>query len=389
MAKRPHVALLIESSRAYGRGLLTGIAQYARTHGPWAFYCPERAMADPPPNWLKGWDGNGIIARIETRALENAITNTGLPAIDLRGKYDLNMPLIETNDQRIAEHAAAYLADRGFQHFAYCGFAGQNYSERRLRYFPPAVERLGHTCQVFESSTPPAAKEQKAAELHGIVYQDDIARWIESLPKPVGIMACNDIRGQQVLNACRGLGVAVPDDVAVLGVDNDELLCELSDPPMSSVEPDTFRIGYEAAALLDRMMRGESPQTSKRFVEPKGVVTRLSTDVIALEDREVAQAVRYIREHACDGISVQQVVARSGLSRSVFDRRFLKALGRTAKSEITRVRIRRAKQLLSETDYPLAMVAEMTGFKHAEYLCNVIKQHTGKTPGEHRAEAVV
>lgn len=388
MANRPHVALIIESSRAYGRGLLAGIARYARTHGPWSLYLQERGLDSPVPDWLPDWQGDGIIARVESMELERAILEKGIPAIDLRGKFDLRMPLIETNDRTVARLAAEHLLERGFRQVAYCGFAGLNYSLRRLRYFPAIAHEAGVPCHVFpvdHGDEPVSGDRQQARELHGILYEDELVRWIESLPKPIGIMACNDIRGQQVLNACRSIGVAVPDEVAVIGVDNDEVLCELSDPPLSSVEPATMRIGFEAASLLDRLMQrgGDSPP-AKSFIDPRGVVVRQSTEVTAIEDRDIAAAVRYIRDHACQGVNVEDVLQHVPLSRSTFDRKFRKAIGRTAKREILRVQIRRARQLLSETEFSLDIIARMTGFKHTEYFCNAFKRETGQTPGSVR-----
>jgi LacI family transcriptional regulator len=172
--------------------------------------------------------------------------------------------------------------------------------------------------------------------------------------------------------------------VAVLGVDNDEILCDLAEPPLSSVVPNTRRIGYEAAAMLDRLMAGEPAPTGPTLIEPLAVMTRQSTDVLAVGDRDVAAAIRYIREHACEGISVNDVLAAVPLSRSVLERRFTRILGHTPKEEISRVRLRRIKQLLAETDLPLARIATMTGFEHPEYLNVMFKGKTGDTPGEYR-----
>ncbi len=393
MNVRPHVALLIETSRAYGRGLLEGIASYSRAHGPWAIYCPERSLADDVPRWLPGWRGHGIIARVETRSLAAAIQATGLPAVDLRGKLDLPFPLIETNDRLVAHLAAEHLLERGFRHFAYCGFAGVNYSARRLKYFPTWLAERGFRCHIYPPPDAPAPSldddrvvTQLEQEAHGLLYEDQLAAWVASLPRPIGIMACNDIRGQQVLNACRAIGVQVPDEVAVVGVDNDQLLCELSDPPLSSVMPDTRRIGYEAAALLNRMMQGDPPPQGKIFIEPAGIIARQSTDVTAIDDPHVAQAVRFIRQHACHGITVEDVLDHVGISRAALDRRFTALLHRTPKAEILRVRLARIEDLLVHTDLTLPAIAELAGFKHVEYMCTVFKQKTGRTPGQHRRE---
>ncbi len=329
MFKRPSVALLIESSRAYGRGLLRGIAAYARLNGPWALFAQDRGNIDPVPGWFSKWQGDGIIARVESPAMEKAILATGLPAIDLRGKYDLSMPLIETNDRRVAQMAADHLLDRGFQHYAYCGFAGANYSERRLKYFPPYIEKAGFPCHIYPTDGITPGRTQKEQEQQGILFAEELASWLLGLPKPVGVMACNDLLGYQILSACRAHGIAVPEEVAVIGVDNDELFCDLSDPPLTSVEPNTEKIGYEAAALLDGMMQGRQPERHKSFIDPMGVITRQSTDILAIEDRHVAAAVSFIRRHACDGINVEDVLRHVRIPRSSLERRFNANIGRT------------------------------------------------------------
>jgi LacI family transcriptional regulator len=186
------------------------------------------------------------------------------------------------------------------------------------------------------------------------------------------------------LSACREIGVAVPDEVAVLGVDNDDVLCDLSDLPLSSIVPDTRRIGYEAASLLERMMEGEPAPDGFTTVLPLEVVTRRSTDVLAIEDRDLSAAVRFIREHACDGITVGDVLAGLSLSRSVFERRFAKIFARTPKAEILRMQLDRVKQLLAETDLPLKQIASMTGFQYPEYMSAAFKARTGLTLGQYR-----
>ena len=198
-------------------------------------------------------------------------------------------------------------------------------------------------------------------------------------------MACNDMRGQQVLDACRAIGIVVPDEVAVIGVDNEEVLCDLSDPPLSSVVPNAERIGYEAASLLDSLMRGEKVQAARSLIEPLGVFTRRSTEVLAIEDRQIAAVARFIRLHACEGIDVSNVLRAVPMSRSTLDRRFIKIMGHSPKDEILRVRLNRAKQLLAETDLSQAIIAEKIGLEHAEYLSRIFKRRMGMTPSEFRS----
>jgi len=380
--------LLIESSRAYGRGLLQGVARYVHEHGPWSIHFQERRAADPPPAWLADFDGDGVIARVEDEALAKAIRRLGVPAVDVRGLLtNLEMPLVETDDEMVVRLAAEHLMERGFRKFGFCGFAGANYSDKRCRMFVQWLAAAGYDCQVYEAPVRLKSRDSFEQEQLGLIHESDVARWISGLPKPIGVLACNDIRGQQILNACRHASIPVPDEVAVIGVDNDEVLCDLSDPPLSSVIPNTERIGYAAASLLQRLMAGETVSEKTVFIPPSGVATRRSTEVLAIEDRHIASAVRFIREHACEGIDVSDILASVPLSRSVLERRFATHIGHAPKAEILRVQIQRAKDLLSTTDFPLNLIAEKTGFKHTEYLSTIFKKKTGITPGQYRAQA--
>jgi len=190
-----------------------------------------------------------------------------------------------------------------------------------------------------------------------------------------------------VLSACGDCGIAVPDQLAVIGVDNDELLCELCRPPLSSVELNPQKVGYEAAALLDRMLDGKLPPAEQKSIPPLGVIARQSTDVVAIADADVASSVHFIREHACEGMQVEDLLQRVQISRSTLERRFARLLGRSPKAEILRVQFDRVKQLLARTDYPLAKIAQLTGFRHVENLCYLFKKKTGRTPGQYRNES--
>jgi LacI family transcriptional regulator len=378
MKKRPAVALLIETSNAYARGLLAGIVRYARErHPPWSIRLVEQGRGDPPPAWLRGWKGDGIVARIETPEIARAVKATKLPVVDVSAaRHVPGVPWVETDDAAIARLAASHLLERGFRHFGFCGEPGFNWSNWRQAAFVAELKPAGFACEVF------AAKPGRRSH-------ESLTAWVARLPKPVGVMACYDIKAQQLLDACRDADVAVPDEVAVIGVDNDELLCELSMPPLSSVIPDSRRAGYEAACLLDAQIAGKLVPAEPVLVPPLGVATRQSTDVLAIDDRDLAQALRFIREHACDGIAVADVLRVVPLSRRAFEKRFCDRLGRTPHQEILRWKIARAEQLLTETDLSLAAVAERTGFRHAEYLSVAFKRAIGQTPGRYRSERVL
>jgi LacI family transcriptional regulator len=210
---------------------------------------------------------------------------------------------------------------------------------------------------------------------------------VGELPKPVGLMACTDQLGFWLLDACKRAGVSVPEEAAVVGVENDESLCTMCSPPLSSVRFDGEKIGYEAAALLDRMMAGEPAPKSPMLIRPLGIVTRLSSDIVAIDNENLARAVRFIREHACDGIAVEDVLHAVAVSRSALERQMQQILGRSPKAEIRRVQFNRVQQLLLETNLPLTTIAERAGFKHPQYMAEVFKQKFGQTPGEFRTEA--
>ena len=374
---RKRVALLIETSNAYARGLLQGVVHYIREHQPWSFHLMEQGRGDDPPEWLKRWSGDGIIARIETTRIAQAVVRAGVPTVDVSAaRLVPELPWVETDDQQIARLAAEHLLERGFKHFGFCGDARFNWSAWRENHFCTHVIAAGFDVIRYEPTAPAADVAAQAAALR---------RWLRDLPKPVGVMACYDIRAQQVLDACRDVGLAVPSEVAVIGVDNDELLCDLASPPLSSVIPNTHRTGYEAAALLDQMMRGKKVAAVAHLIAPLGVAGRHSTDVLAIDDRQIAQAVQFIREHACTGINVSDVLRAVPLSRRVLEQRFQRLLGRTPREEILHVRLNRVKQLLGETELPLSSIAERTGFEHVEYLSVVFKRETRLTPSGYRA----
>jgi LacI family transcriptional regulator len=315
MTRPPKVALLIETSNAYARELLHGVREWLRHHGTWTIFLSEAGRGAEPPPWLKGWKGDGIIARIETPAIAKAVAAARLPAVDVSAARLLpELPWLETDDRAIAHTAAEHLRERGFREFAYVGDDRFNWSRWRRDAFAAHLTQHGLHCWDFANVSRPDSLDREA---NWETQLADLMRWLKSLPKPLGVFAGYDIRGMQILEACRRLEFAVPNQVAVLGVDNDELLCDLADPPLSSVIPDVRRTGYEAASLLDRMMRGEKVRGEGRLFVPLGVATRQSTDVVAVADRHISTAVRFIREHACNGITVTDVVKQVPLSRRV------------------------------------------------------------------------
>lgn len=381
--RSPHVALIVETSIAYGREILHGISQYLRENGPWNVFLEHRSMQDPAPPWLQGWDGDGIIASFYPQ-YSDLILRSGIPAVDVDDQLPLpGVPRVQSDQEAIGALAAQHLLERGFARFAFIGYPEFVWSRRRQDGFERALREAGHSYDEYRESQPVTWGHQLPSWEREI---EAISRWIARLPRPLGVMASNDFRGLQVLDACRRADIAIPEEIAVIGVDNEVLACEFAHPPLSSVIPDCRRIGYEAAAMLDLLMRGRPAPSPHPEVPPYGIATRQSTDIMAIADPSVAAAMRFIRERSCDGIRVDDVLDHVAVSRSVLQRRFRAMVGRTIHAAIADVRLQRVKVLLAQTDLPLPDIASRAGFSHADYMTTAFRKATGSTPGSFRRE---
>jgi LacI family transcriptional regulator len=376
------VAIVIEASNAYARGLLEGILRHVREHDPWTVFLPEHGRGTPPLAALAKWVGDGVIARIETESTAKALGSLrrklGVPVIDVSAaRLVADVPYVETDDAAIASVAADHFFERDFRHFAFLGDDRFQWSDNRCRAFVEAVAAKGHDVAVFGRSRrrPVPADDDEAIEA-----------WLAGLPKPVALLACYDIRGRQAIDACRRAGLAVPDEVAVLGVDDDDVLCGLASPPLSSVMPDAIGAGRRAAELLEQLMRREPLERSEWLLPPLGIAARQSTDVLAIDDPLVVAAVRQIRDRACDGIRVSDVARALKTTRRVLENRFTKRVGHTPHEEIARVQFRRVEQLLRETELSLATIAARAGFKHTEYMTVAFTKRHGLPPSRWRRQ---
>jgi LacI family transcriptional regulator len=404
------VALLIETSKAFGRGLLAGVGRFARLHGQWSTFVDERGLSDPIPDWVESGDFDGIIVRASQRETLEHVIGFGIPTICLGEENPISSISVMNDDEACAELAAQHLLERGFANFGFLGHRGVNWSDVRRDHFQRALAVAGRDCNVLEASV------ETTCEAPWYQRRERLANWITELPKPVGILACYDSAARTILEVCRDLDLLVPEQVAVMGVDNDEVLCDLCDPPLTSVAPDTEAIGIRAAELLHRLMdpaggtvrplqqkvnagteTSETSPTKKNGVEaecversiivgPAGVVTRGSTDTLAIEDPLIAAVAGYIRRHASDGIDVSNLLSEFPMSRRTLERRFNKALNQTPLELIRRVRINHVKALLRETDLKLDSICEMTGFNYTAYMVGCFKEVEGMTPGQYRKQ---
>jgi LacI family transcriptional regulator len=377
--RAPQVALIIETSVVYGRRILAGIARYLRSHHRWSVFIEQHELGTPPPAWLTAGTWDGILSRPTDHAMAHVFRRMHVPVVDLNDLYeDLGLPWVGSDHAAIGEMGGTHLTEKGFRHFAFCGFTGELWSRQRGAGFFDAVSRSAVTTSIYE--TPWRGPDTPRWDQD----MEQIVDWLRSLPKPVAIMACNDVRGLHVLDACSRAEVLVPEEVAVLGVDDEDTMCELCSPPLSSVAPNPEGIGYAAAGLLETLMAGQTPVQDRISVSPIRVSCRQSTDVMAVDDWAVASAARYMRELASQGCQVNDVLEKVHMSRAALEKRFRKHLNRSPKQEIRRIRLERIKELLVETDLTLERIAELSGFEHPEYMSVLFKRETGQTPGRYR-----
>jgi LacI family transcriptional regulator len=333
------------------------------------------------------WSGEGLIVDADDRRIADAIPRLSGPLVAI-GALDqdeierLGISTVKTDDKVIANWAADHLQGKGIRSFAYCGTrtrALDRWIEIRRDSFCQRIAERGYPCAVFTG--------RRYAPRRWDLLQAELQQWLAGLPKPVGIMACNDSRGRHLLEACRRSAFRVPDDVAVVGVDDDELMCELAIPPLTSIAQAAEEIGFQAAQLLDQLMRGRRRRPTHLTVAPTCLVPRQSTDMVAVDDPVVSQALRFIRQHATERIGVPDVVRHLDVSRSTAETRMKQHLGRTVHEEIQRLQLDAARRLITTSDLPLRVIAERSGFSSIHYMSAVFQRELGQPPGQLRRQA--
>ena len=381
--ERWKVAVILQLWQNFDRGILQGIAGYVRERRNWSVFVEEVEHQRIPD--FKAWDGDGMIVNFDNPQVVRALRGVDKPIIAVgggRGWHDPDggIPYVATDDERIGVLAAEHLMDRGLEHFAFCGYPQTRanvWVANRKRGFTGRLAEAGFDCVALHGKHSTAVRWQQVLL--------ELGEWLSKLPLPIGIMGCYDYRARHILEACKVVGLRVPDDVAVIGVDNDAV-CELADPPLSSIEQGRFQIGYHAAASLDALLTGGGPVVSRRLVAPVGVVSRQSTDILCVADPALAQVLSLIREQACQGIDAERLCRTVGLSRSTLDKRCKTMIGRPLDQEIRRVRINRACDLLARTKLTLKEIAKETGFGSEQYLSAVFAKQLRCTPASYRRE---
>jgi LacI family transcriptional regulator len=391
MAMSKTVALIIESFNGYGRGLCKGIVKYADGNSSWSLLWSSLYLRKPSDESLvkilRQQRVDGILLRAP-QSLADRIKAARIPVIDLFNVDQRGVAYL-CDDRAVAEMAIKYFAENGFYHFAFCGFPGVHFSIARQTALADVLRRRGEPPpHVYMANSirrrPMGILPHTEA---GYYETESLIRWLSTLPMPICILACNDARALQILRACKVGGFNVPDDIAVLGIDNDELVTEVARPKLSSIQPNTEATAFEACESLDHLMRREKVTAGTRYIAPEKIIERDSTNTVATRDSVVQLACRLIRQHACDGFSVKECVNKLGVSRTQLEVKFKKVLGRTVHDEITRMRLRRVCQLLHTTDKTLSSIVAEIGYLDVSYMSNWFKKLMGISPGEYRHRA--
>lgn len=376
---RRRVAVLVDTSTTWGRAVLRGINSYRLKHGPWEIFVEARGLEEHL-RVPTGWRGDGIVARVSTPEMARELKALKIPVVNVSSIElpEATFPRVTTDLKASARLAAEHFLERGFKHFAYFGLVGLEYVKTHRTVFSETVIARGG------DFTSLAVKPTAGAEPDWCLDLASLGDWIRGLPRPTAILCWNASSAREIIFACHEAGLLVPEEVAVLSQANDEALCETSLVPISGVAVSGDGIGHEAARVLDGLMRGRKSFPAATLIAPLGVVTRQSTDTLAVGDPVVVKALSYVREHATQPMRVDEIARYAGVSRRVLERRFVDMLQRTPADEIRRVHLDHARRLLVETDIPMDQVAEMSGFGSQAYFSDLFSRQMGLPPVQYR-----
>jgi len=368
----PRIDIRIDIAASAGQEIVKGVLSYARRNTSWRVSLPARSGRKPA---TRGERCEGVLAQVNSAAQLEDLLEKATPVVNVCGDHtDRRAPRVAHDEAAVARLAIDHLTDLGFQHLGVCAWSARRSSTDRAAAFRELAEIQGAEVTEFLATGPDDWEKGR----------DAMAEWLAAASRPLGVLACDDALGQQLLDACRAAGLRAPEDVAVLGVGNDELICDVADPPMSSVALDHRRIGFEAAKRLHRLIESPGKRVSGVRVPPIDVASRPSTDALVIEDKEVAAAATFIRENALRGIKVADVLEAVPMSRRVLETRFRGYFGRTLHQEILGVQVNAVKQMLRDTDLSMAQIAARCGFRHVEYMSVVFKREVGSTPSGFR-----
>lgn len=380
---KKHVLLLIETSRSFGRQIIQGISQFTHEHRNWNIIFQDRSVYDRLPEWIKHWDGDGVILRTVDSSVHRQLKRLDIPIIELFGDGKQTLPIVRCDETLSCRMVADHFRERGFHSFGFFSLGHNWWSTERLQAFEQALKSHGETCEVC-----PTVHHENDISLSVQWWQgcdEEALQWLRGLKKPVGIFCPWDMQAFYLMSLCQSHGIAIPEEIAVVGYGNNADLCRVSTPSLSSVVPNAREIGYRAAALLEDIFQGGSLLEQPIYIPATHIQTRQSSDVVAVRDETVAGAVRFIRENAeSDILDVSRVARHLNVSNSTLTRRFRKELGHTPDEEIVKVRIKLAKEFLRETGFSVVEISFRLGYANSSNFIRAFRKLTGMTPEEYR-----
>ncbi len=373
------VKVVVDIGAGWGREALRGIAGYAHRHGPWKIE-PVAPWINPTRLARACQNCSGVLAVVTHPAITDTLIQTGLPVVSMNHPDD-RLPSVYQSDAAIGRCIVGYFADRGFSNLAYCSWSGGTKRADRERGFLGAVEERKLNGLIFRKRSQGRLPRGSSQQL-----MKDLAGWVEALPKPVGIMVENDRVGFDLLSVCYQARIGVPGQVAVVGVDNDDVWCDMAWPPLSSLAVPSREIGHRAAEMLDQLMRSEVLEENHVTVPPLHIVTRQSSDYYAVEDQLVAQALVFIRDHVGDRVTADDVAEYCAVSRRTLEYRFRDATQHSPWQHILDAQIDLAQKLLTETDLSIPDIAKASGFGSSRSLLSTFRKKVGQTPNGYRGQ---
>jgi len=380
-AKRAKEIALAFPRGAHQEVFITGVLRYSIEHGcNWSYITSPESLAMSVLD-LRGWRGDGIIAALNTPSEAACVKHLNVPVVNTSGTLPKTpVPRVSLDNGKVGQLAAEHLRERGFEHFAYFGLRDVMYSTVRQRAFDESLSAAGARSSAL--LMPPT---YRAKGLQWRDQQRKLVKWLDTLPKPVGLFAVTDYRARQVVDACRQLGLRVPQQVAVMGVDNEEVICVHVQPQLTSVARDNQQEGYHAAAILDQMIRGRKLDATEEMIPPLSVISRESTETVAFKDTRLCEAIEYLNSHIEDPIGVQELASHVGVSRRWMEYAFRDALRESPYQYIRNKRLKLAQHLLeTEPGTKIYQVAQRTGFTSAKQLSMSFCQEFGQSPREYQ-----
>ncbi|MEX0652588.1 MAG: substrate-binding domain-containing protein [Phycisphaeraceae bacterium] len=367
-----HIYLSLQGFAGFGDGVRAGIARFALSHPGWSF--EGTSAMSPAPDLARQGDIDGFLGALTDPGLLRALVRQRRPAVQLfHHEVRPSVPAVYSDDEAIGRLAAEHLLEAGFRHVAFLGQSDRPFSNARARGATTRFAEAGVEAQVVTNNSVLHGRDWK-------LLPRMLAAWLSGMPTPLGLIAAEDNLAHLALQAALAVGRRVPDDVAIVGINDALLTCAFANPPLTSVTPDWHRIGYEGAALLGRLMDGESWPDEPLLIPPVGISVRASSDVLAIDDAEVAAALAYIRTHAEQPLNVADVVQAVPAARRSLERKFRQYLGRSPWQEIRRSQIAHVKQLLIGTDWSMPRIAAASAFRDARDLSTQFRKHAGETP---------